>query len=77
MKSLLKEGQTPHGTTLDSNPCQSNRTVNEDKGPGHTHCTWTMSFPPLNLYMCNVFKSDVALCVDKTCFADYPTNTQP
>lgn len=75
MKSLLK-GQTPHDTTLDSNSRQSNRTVKEEKGTGHKlHMDNVFSSPEPVHVKC--LKRDVALCVDKTCFADNPTNTRP
>jgi len=59
-----------------SNSCQSNRIVKEDKGPGHKlHMDIVFSSPePVHV---KSLKHDVALCVKKRCFADNPTNTWP
>jgi hypothetical protein len=42
-----------------------------------TNCIWPMSFSSPEPVYVKCLKCDVALCVDKTCFADYPTNMLP
>jgi hypothetical protein len=74
MKSLLKEGQTPHGITHEATHVTVTELSRKTEGPGHKlHIDNVFSSPEPVHVKC--LKCDVALCVDKTCFADYPTKT--